>query len=105
MGRYELRVKQSVGKDLRGIPPADLRRILARIEALREDARPPGAEKLTGQERYRLRQGDYRVLYQVDDGAGLVEVVKVAHRREAYRRAVREQEWSRIAAPAGRSRR
>jgi mRNA interferase RelE/StbE len=90
MARYELRVKPSVAKDLRGVPPGDLRRILARIETLRDDARPPGAEKLSGQERYRLRQGDYRVLYQVDDAAALVEVVKVAHHRRRLPRAVTE---------------
>lgn len=54
MARYELRFKISVAKDLRGIPPDDVRRILARVEALRENARPPGAEKLSGQDRYRL---------------------------------------------------
>lgn len=85
MARYELRIKPSVAKDLRGIPPADVRRVLDRIEGLREDARPLGAEKLSGQERYRLRQGDYRVLFEVDDAVGLVEVVKVAHRRDVYR--------------------
>ncbi len=85
MARYELRFKPSVAKDLRGIPSADVRRILARIETLREDPRPPGAEKLSAQERYRLRQGDYRILYNVLDGEVIVEIVKVGHRREVYR--------------------
>jgi mRNA interferase RelE/StbE len=85
MGRYELRFKSSVAKDLRGLPPTDVRRILARVEALRTDPRPPGAEKLAAQERFRLRQGDYRVLYRVDDAAAIVEVVKIAHRRDVYR--------------------
>lgn len=85
MARYELRFKQSVAKDLRGIPPADVRRILDRIEALRDDPRAPGCEKLSTQEQYRVRQGSYRVLYRVLDAEVVVEVVKVAHRREVYR--------------------
>jgi len=85
MARYELRFKQSVAKDLRGIPPADVRRILDRIEALRDDPRGPGCEKLSVQERYRVRQGNYRILYCVLDAEVVVEVVKVGHRREVYR--------------------
>jgi mRNA interferase RelE/StbE len=74
-----------VAKDLRGIPQADVRRILARMEALRDDPRPPGAEKLSAQERYRIRQGNDRILYTVTDAALTVEVVKVGHRRDVYR--------------------
>jgi mRNA interferase RelE/StbE len=85
MVRFELRVKPSVAKDLRGVPRADVLRILTRIEALRDDPRPPGCEKLSGQERYRVRQGDYRILYTVFDAEILVEIVKVGHRREVYR--------------------
>lgn len=85
MARYELRFKPSVAKDLRGIPSADLRRILARIETLREEPRPAGSEKLSAQERYRVRQGDYRILYAVLDSEVIVEIVKVGHRREVYR--------------------
>ena len=85
MARYELTFKPSVAKDLRGIPRADLRRLLARIEALRDDPRPVGAEKLAAQERYRVRQGSYRILYTIADAELIVEVVKVAHRREVYR--------------------
>lgn len=85
MARYELRFKPSVAKDLRGIPPADVRRILARVESLRDDPRPPGCEKLSAQERYRLRQGNYRILYTVADADVVVEVIKVGHRREVYR--------------------
>lgn len=87
MARYELRVRPSVTKDLRGIPRADLQRILARMEALRDDPHPPGAEKLSGQERYRVRQGDYRILYSVADAELIVEVVRVGHRRDVYRRS------------------
>jgi len=86
MARYELRVKPSVAKDLRGLPKADLRRILARIEALRADPHPPGCEKLAGgSELYRVRQGVYRIVYAVDDQRVIVEVVRVGHRGEVYR--------------------
>lgn len=85
MARYELRFKTSVAKDLRDIPKADLRRILERIESLRDDPRPFGCEKLAAQERYRIRQGNYRILYEILDLEVVVEVVKVGHRREVYR--------------------
>ena len=86
MARYELRVKPSVAKDLRGLPKADVRRILARIEALRDDPRAPGYEKLAGgSELYRVRQGVYRVVYTIDDEQVIVEVVRVGHRGEVYR--------------------
>ena len=87
MARYELRFKPSVARDLRGIPRADVRRILARIETLRDDPRPPGSDKLAIQERYRVRQGDYRILYIVAEAELIVEVVKVGHRRDVYRQA------------------
>jgi mRNA interferase RelE/StbE len=88
MARYELRVKPSVAKDLRGIAKADVRRILGRMDALREDPRAPGCEKLAGQsELYRVRQGVYRIVYTIDDALVIVEVVKVGHRGEVYRGA------------------
>jgi len=87
MARFEVVFKRSVKKDLRGIPKKDIRRILARIEALANDPRPPGAEKLTGLERYRVRQGAYRILYEVQDQRLVVVVVKVGHRRDVYRRS------------------
>ena len=85
MARYELRFKTSVAKDLRDVPKTDLRRILERIEALRDDPRPAGCEKLSAQELYRVRQGNYRILYEILDLEVIVEVVKIGHRREVYR--------------------
>lgn len=85
MARYELRFKPSVARDLRRIPRADVRRLLTRIEALRVDPRPPGSEKLSAQERYRLRQGSYRILYTVTDADLTIEAVKIGHRRDVYR--------------------
>ena len=58
---------------------------MARIRGLAEDPRPPGSERLSGHDRYQLRQGDYRVVYAVDDEERIVEIFKVGHRREVYR--------------------
>lgn len=86
MARYELRFKASVAKDLRGIPKADVRRILTRIEALRDDPRAPGCEKLAGNEElYRVRQGIYRVVYGIHDEQVIMEVIRVGHRRDVDR--------------------
>ena len=85
MAQFELRFKPSVAKDLRGIPKTEVRRLLKRIEALRDDPRPAGCEKLTGRDLYRIRQGVYRIVYSVDDAAVVIEVIKVGHRREVYR--------------------
>ena len=85
MARYKLVVRRSVAKDLRALPQADIARVLARIEALQDDPRPPGCEKLSGLERYRIRQGVYRILYEIADQVLTVVVVKVGHRREVYR--------------------
>lgn len=83
--RYELRVRPSVAKDLRGLPRADVERILARMEALRDDPRAPGCEKLSGAELYRVRQGVYRIVYEIHDEHIVVEVIRVGHRGEVYR--------------------
>lgn len=81
MARYELRFKNSVAKDLRTLPKSDVAKVLERIDALRADPRPPGSEKLSAQERYRIRQGSYRILYEIEDQEVIVTVVKVGHRR------------------------
>lgn len=85
MATYKLFFKKSVQKDLNAIPKEDLRRILKRIEGLAEDPRPAGCEKLTGRERYRLRQGRYRIVYSIRDDELTVWVVKVGHRKDIYR--------------------
>ena len=85
MVAYKLFFKKSVQKDFGSIPKKDLKRILSRIESLSEDPRPKGCEKLTGQERYRLRQGRYRIVYSIQDDELTVWVVKVGHRKDIYR--------------------
>ena len=85
MASYELVFKKSVAKDLRALPSADVKRILLRIRALASDPRPSGCEKLSGQERYRVRQGAYRIVYEIEDSRLVVLVVKIGHRRDVYR--------------------
>lgn len=85
MASYRLVFKRSVVKDLRRIPKHDLPRVLEHIDTLQRDPRPPGSEKLSGQERYRIRQGVYRVLYEIVDQTLIVTVVKVGHRKAIYR--------------------
>ncbi len=85
MARYRLLFKSSVSKDLRSLPRDDVTLILARIAALADNPRPMGSEKLSGQERFRVRQGSYRIIYEVQDTELVVMVVKVGHRRDVYR--------------------
>jgi mRNA interferase RelE/StbE len=85
MAAYSILLKKSVSKDLDSIPGNDLRRIIDRIGSLAENPRPVGCEKLSDQERYRVRQGNYRIIYSIQDYELTVWVVKVGHRREIYR--------------------
>lgn len=85
MASYELAFKKSVAEDLRAIPSQDLKRILQRIRDLAEEPRPSGCEKLSGLERYRVRQGVYRIIYEIENRRLTVLIVKVAHRRDVYR--------------------
>jgi len=85
MAEYKIYFRESVEKDFRTIPKKDLQKIMLRIEALARDPRPLGHEKLTGQERYRVRQGQYRIIYSVHDKELTVWVVKVGHRKDVYR--------------------
>ncbi|MCK4766020.1 MAG: type II toxin-antitoxin system RelE/ParE family toxin [Candidatus Aminicenantes bacterium] len=86
MEEYKIYFRGSVSKDVEKIPKKDLKRILKRIESLARDPRPLGCEKLSGQERYRIRQGNYRVVYSIQDWELTVWVIKVGHRRDIYRK-------------------
>ena len=85
MESYKIVFKKSVAKDLRPIPKQDVQRILKRINGLADDPRPAGSEKLNGDEKYRIRQGNYRILYMIEDNIITVTIVKVGHRRNVYR--------------------
>ena len=85
MAEYKIYFKRSVLKDLDAISKKDLQRIINRIDLLKKDPRPPGCEKLSGQERYRVRQGNYRIVYSIQDDVLTAWVVKIGRRRDVYR--------------------
>jgi len=85
MAPYRVIVRKSVSKDLKGIPKKDVQRILKAIRALSKDPRPSQSKKLSGEEKYRLRCGVYRVLYEINDNELVVCVVRARHRKEVYR--------------------
>jgi mRNA interferase RelE/StbE len=85
MAEYKIFFKKSVWKDFQSIPDKDLKKILNRIESLSSNPHLPGSQKLSGQERYRLRQGQYRIIYSIQDEELTVWVVKVGHRKGIYR--------------------
>ncbi|WP_409525473.1 type II toxin-antitoxin system RelE family toxin [Nitrincola sp. MINF-07-Sa-05] len=85
MAKYKIIFKKSVAKDLRSIPNHDVKKILSRIEALADDPRADGCIKLTGDDKYRVRQGLYRVVYEIRDAELVVSVIKVGHRSSIYK--------------------
>ena len=87
MASYSLAFKKSVASDLRSIPNKDVKRILKPINSLRDDPRAEGCVKLSNQEKYRVRQGSYRIVYEIQDTELVILVVKVAHRGQVYQRS------------------
>lgn len=85
MASYSILFRESARKDLFSIPSKDLKRIMERIGSLAGNPRPMGCEKLTAQEKYRIRQGVYRIIYSIQDTELTVWVIKIGHRREVYR--------------------
>ena len=85
MASYRLSIKPSAAKEIEALPKNDRIRVIKRIKGLSENPRPHGVEKLSGHDKYRVRQGDYRIVYSVSDEELIVLVVKVANRREVYR--------------------
>jgi mRNA interferase RelE/StbE len=82
---YKLLIKPSAAKELETLPAKPRRMIARKIQSLAGDPRPRGSEKLSGEDLYRIRQGDYRVLYDIQDKPGVIVVIKIGHRREVYR--------------------
>jgi mRNA interferase RelE/StbE len=82
---YAVHLKRSAEKELAGLPREEQQRVIKLLLALKTNPRPPGIKRLGGGERYRLRVGDYRVLYTIDDALKKIEVSAVGHRREVYR--------------------
>jgi mRNA interferase RelE/StbE len=85
MAKYKVLIKESAVKELEKIPTKNLEQIIKRIESLSDNPRPKGSQKLSAQERYRIRQGDYRIIYSILDDQVAVHVYKIGHRREVYR--------------------
>lgn len=86
MASYKLLITRSASKELEAVPRKDRSRIIAKIRGLEDDPRPSGVEKLSGDAKYRLRQGDFRVLYEIQDRQLIVTVVRIGNRRDVYRR-------------------
>ena len=84
MAKYNITFKKSVAKDLRNIPNKDIQRILSKINDLADDPRGEGCIKLSGLERYRIRKGLYRIIYEIQDQKLVVHVVKIGHRSDVY---------------------
>lgn len=86
MAKYKLRIKKSAAKELESIPrKTDRRRVISRIQALAENPRPHDCKKLSGSERYRIRQGSYRIIYAIEDADLIIYVVKIGDRKSVYR--------------------
>jgi mRNA interferase RelE/StbE len=86
MGKYKVLIRRSAADELGSIPKKDLRRIVEKIRSLEDEPRPHGYENLSAQERYRIRQGDYRIVYSITDAGKIVEIFKVGHRSEIYKK-------------------
>jgi len=83
---YSVFIKPSAAKELDAVTNRrDRARLVAKVRSLGENPRPPGCQKLSGSEKYRVRVGDYRVVYSIEDDRSRVLVVKVGHRRDVYR--------------------
>ena len=85
MGKYRIEIKRSAAKEIKKFPSSDLKKVLVQIESLSENPRPINSIKLSGEEKYRIRCGDYRILYTIKDDVLFVFVVKIGHRKDVYK--------------------
>ena len=85
MGRFRVEVKRSAVKEIEALPGRDIKVVLDKISSLADNPRPYGCQKLSGREQYRIRRGDYRILYYIEDDVLIVYIVKVGHRKDVYR--------------------
>jgi len=84
MVKYKIEFKKSAYKELKSIPKKDLKRILSKIASLSENPMPSGCKKLSALERYRIRQGNYRILYSIENDILTIYIVKIGHRKNVY---------------------
>ena len=83
---YEVHLERAAERDLRRLSAQDFTRIVAHVQALEENPRPPSCRKIIGSRNdWRMRVVDYRVIYEIDDNAMVVRVLRIRHRRDAYR--------------------
>jgi mRNA interferase RelE/StbE len=85
MAKYKIEIKKSAVKELNNLPINELKKIVQKIQNLADNPRPSGCKKLTGEEKYRIRSGNYRILYIIEDNILIIYIVKIGHRREVYR--------------------
>ncbi len=86
MANYSIEIKKSAAKEIEKLPKTMMLRVLKKIKGLSSEPRPVGCKKLSGDEKYRIRIGNYRILYSIEDEILVVYVVKVGHRREIYKK-------------------
>ena len=86
MEKYKIQIKPSAVKELNKLPKKNLMKVVLKIQALSEDPRPSGCEKLSGDEKYRIRYGNYRIVYAIQDEILVVYVVKIGHRKDTYKK-------------------
>jgi mRNA interferase RelE/StbE len=85
MAKYKILAKESAAKELEAIPKKHVKQIIKKIQSLADNPRPRGVQKLSAQERYRIRQGDYRIVFSIQDEDLTVHIYKIGHRRDIYR--------------------
>lgn len=85
MGKYRIEIKRSAVKELNSIPQKEIGKILRKIKSLSSNPRPEGCTKLTNREDYRIRVGNYRIVYSIHDDILLIIIIKIGHRKEVYR--------------------
>ena len=85
MVKYKIEFKKSAVKELNELDSKVIKRIISKIKTLASNPRPEGCIKLTSEERYRIRIGNYRILYEIIDDLLIIYIVKVAHRKDAYK--------------------
>ncbi len=86
MVNYKILIKPSAVKELTELPKKDIQRITKKIHALSSVPRPPGCEKLSGEEKYKIRQGNYRIIYLIGDNQLIIVVIKIGHRKHVYKK-------------------
>ena len=85
MEKYKIEIKKSAIKELNSIPQKDIQKIITKIHFLSSNPKPQGCTKLTNREDYRIRVGNYRIIYSINEDILIITVIKIGHRKEIYR--------------------